>query len=83
MPHFLKHRKKFTSAQGKPLNATNMKINVSNLRKIVANPEILFDLVEDLLFNPKSAYVLMCILLPLELILNLGIVMNIKCNVIV
>lgn len=78
MPSFLKHRKKSAGGQGKPLNLNKMKPTLANLRKVIANPEVMVDLMEDFLFNPNLAFYVMTALLPLELLLNIGIVLNIE-----
>ncbi len=77
MPSFLRYRKK---SNGKQLNLTKMKPTLSNLKKVMTNPELIVDLFEDFLFNPSLAFYVMTALLPLELFLNLGIVFNINCN---
>lgn len=40
----------------------------------------LYGHVENLLFNPSKSSLIMLFLLPVELILNLAIVFNVKCN---
>ncbi len=77
MPSFLKYRKK---SNGKQTSIFKMKPTMSTLKKIMTNPELMYDVFEDFLFNPNLSFYVMTALLPLELILNIGIVLNIKCN---
>lgn len=75
-PPNLKNRKKNHGSA--KLNLANMKLNSSSIKKVLANPQLVVDALEDLLFNPINASHIMCLLIPLELFLNLGIVFKIN-----
>ena len=80
-PPNLKTRKRNNlSNGGSKLSISNMKLNAATLRKVLANPEFIVDTLEELLFNPDFAHIIMGILLPLELILNIGIVSKVNCR---
>lgn len=63
--------------KGRSKKAQNIPF-LAKLGKYVMNPDKLVDIIEDLLFNSDKSFLVMCILLPLELFLNLLIVFNIK-----
>ena len=65
--------------KGRSKKAQNIPF-LAKLGKYVMNPDKLVDIIEDLLFNSDKSFLVMCILLPLELFLNLLIVFNIKCK---
>jgi hypothetical protein len=52
----------------------------SKVSKFLMNPYMLVELVQDLLFNNDKIGWIMCLLLPVELFLNLFIVFKIKCK---
>ena len=44
------------------------------------NPSYLYKLIHDVLFDSKYSFYVMCLLIPVEIFLNLFIVMKIKCK---
>lgn len=79
-PPNLKTRKRNNLNGGSKLSMSNVKLNAATFKKILANPEFVVDTLEELLFNPTYAYIIMGLLLPLELILNIGIVTKVNCG---
>lgn len=77
-PPNLKTRKRNNLNGGSKLSMSNFKLNAATFKKILANPEFVVDTLEELLFNPTYAYIIMGFLLPLELILNIGIVAKVN-----
>ena len=71
---FLKNRKKrkTADAHGGQLKHT--------IAKILDQPEIVFDYIYEILFSFKYVSIVMAVLLPVELFLNIGIVLNVKCK---
>jgi hypothetical protein len=52
----------------------------SNVSKLVSRPSDLFNLIKNILFDPKYTFFIACLLVPLELILNLLVVNKISCK---
>lgn len=71
---FLKNRKKRKTADG---SGGHLKQLVT---KLIDEPEIFFSYLYAILFSSKYLSIVMAILLPLELFLNIGIVLNVKCK---
>jgi hypothetical protein len=65
--------------KGRSKKAQNIPL-LAKLGKYAMNPNKIVDFIEDLLFNSEKSFLIMCLLLPLELFLNLLIVFKIKCK---
>lgn len=54
---------------------------VAKLNKyLTTSPSEIWALIQDIFFNSNRLFLVMCLLLPLELLLNALIIFKIKCN---